>query len=139
MGSKAIKQGDKIEPAPSGTHAHFVLVPPSVTTKTPAYQVTWTITDNVSQDVFIHSKGAAVAGSGGAIKHQPVPSNGTFMNPKLMRACEATITRGSSTVLINGKPAARVEQTPCCRTDNEPNSESSGQVVPAGECRVYIG
>ena len=64
--------------------------------------------------------------------HIPTPPGVSFQTPP---SNQATIVRGSATVSINGKPAARMGDV--AKTCNDPTDLPIGQVVAAGT--VFIG
>ncbi|MGH3913312.1 MAG: PAAR domain-containing protein [Pseudonocardiaceae bacterium] len=133
MGQPAAKQGDRIV----GTDIHIVMVPappaPPVPTPLP-HPFTGLINGGLSSDVNIMGKPAAVLGSTAANtpQHLPTPPGTTFQKPP---ANKATIQRGSQTVMINGKPAARTGDA--ALTCNDPSDLPSGTVLALGT--VMIG
>ena len=64
--------------------------------------------------------------------HIPTPPGASFQKPP---ANKGTITLGSATVMINGKPAARNGDT--AMTCNDPVDMPVGQVIAVGT--VFIG
>lgn len=130
MGQPAAKLGDKV----FGTDTHVVLVPTSggsVPTPTP-FPFKGTITGGCSQNVLIGGKPAAVVGSWAVNMPPHVPKKGTFQQPPTNRG---TVMRGSATVSINGKPAARNGDK--VLTCNDPAPLPVGTVQAAGT--VLIG
>ena len=133
MGQPAAKQGDKIV----ASDVHIVLVPappgPPVPTPLP-HPFSGIINGNVSKDVFITGLPAATLGSTATNTppHIPTPPGVSFQKPPTNMA---TIIKGSATVLINGKPAARAGDT--ANTCNDPADLPVGTVVAAGT--VLIG
>jgi uncharacterized Zn-binding protein involved in type VI secretion len=130
MGLPAAKHGDTI----LGLDTHEVLLP------TPPGGSTWlphiffgVIDDNLSDNVRINRKAAAVVGSTASnTPHIPTPPGIAFVNtPKN----KATIAEGSGSVRINSKAAARGsdEATTC----NDPSDERKGMIVALGD--VFIG
>ncbi len=126
MGQPAAKQGDRIV----GTDIHIVVPPP---TPLP-HPFTGMINGGVSSDVNIMGKPAAVVGStaDNIPPHIPTPPGKAFQKPP---ANKATIQRGSTTVMINGKPAARAGDT--ALTCNDPSDLPSGTVIAVST--VMIG
>lgn len=108
-----------------GNDIHIVLVPTPggpVTTPTP-FPFSAKITDGCSTNVLIGGQQAAIVGS--TTENQPshVPASGTFSVPPTNRG---TIMSGSTTVLINGKPAARAgDQVMTC---NDPVPAPTGVI-----------
>ncbi|MGH3922508.1 MAG: PAAR domain-containing protein [Pseudonocardiaceae bacterium] len=132
MGQPAAKQGDRIV----GTDIHIVMVPapaaPPVPTPLP-HPFIGMINGGVSSDVNITGKPAAVVGStaDNTPAHIPTSPGTTFQKPP---ANKATIQRGSATVMINGKPAARTGDT--ALTCNDPFDLPSGTVLAVGTVMV---
>src|ERR1700761_1470236 len=122
MGQPAAKLGDKIE----ATDTHIVLVVEGVTvTPTPEeLPFNGVIDAGCSPSVQINGVGAATVGTGATNEPPHIPVGGEFEIPPTN---QATIVRGSATVLIIGKPAARAGDAadPC--TDRAP--EPIGVVV----------
>jgi uncharacterized Zn-binding protein involved in type VI secretion len=132
MGQPAAKQGDKI----IATDTHIVLVPdgPALIPKPLPHPFAGMLSGGLSADVKIMGKPAAVVGSmaDNTPPHLPTPPGTTFQKPP---ANKATITVGSQTVFINGKPAARNGDTAV--TCNDPADMPVGKVVAVGT--VMIG
>lgn len=133
MGQPAAKQGDQIV----GTDTHVVLVPAAAGAPVPTplpHPFTGMINGGLSSDVTIMGKPAAVLGStaDNTPPHVPTAPGTTFQLPPTNKA---TIQRGSATVKINGKPAARAGDT--ALTCNDPSDLPSG-TVSAGST-VMIG
>jgi uncharacterized Zn-binding protein involved in type VI secretion len=133
MAQPAAKQGDRIV----GTDIHIVMVPappgPPVPTPLP-HPFAGMINGGLSNNVNIMSKPAAVVGSTATNtpSHVPTAPGTAFQKPP---ANKATIRRGSATVKINGKPAARTGDI--AMTCNDPTDMPSGTVVATGT--VMIG
>jgi uncharacterized Zn-binding protein involved in type VI secretion len=89
---------------------------------------------NLSANVTIMGQAAATVGSSATNTpaHLPTPPGTAFQIPPTNRG---TIIRGSTTVLINGKPAARMGDPAQTCADPVPNM--SGSVVASGT--VFIG
>jgi uncharacterized Zn-binding protein involved in type VI secretion len=87
---------------------------------------------SLSSDVNIEGKPAATQGSTATNTPAHIPQGGPFQKPPSNRA---TVQLGSSTVLINGKPAAR--NGDIAITCNDPSDLPAGTVVAAGA--VMIG
>jgi len=103
----AAKKDDTIY---NGNETHIVMVPsPSgqTPTPTPGHVFNALISADLSSNVNIEGKPAAVVGSGARTslaQHPPMAPGVSFQIPPTF---EGKITMGSSTVFINGKPAAR--------------------------------
>lgn len=131
MGQPAAKMGDQV----IGTDIHIVLVPsPGGPVPTPLpHPFAGMITGSVSTDVTIMGQPAATVGSTATNTPPHIPAGpGPFQIPPTN---QATITTGSATVLINGKPAARNGDT--ALTCNDPAPLPNGTVVAVGT--VMIG
>lgn len=132
MGKPAAKQGDQV----TAIDLHIVMVPsPGGPAPTPLpHPFSGMLDGNLSTNVNIMGRPAATAGSTATNQppHLPTPPGTAFQIPPLNRA---TILQGSSTVMINGKPAARAgDQTQTC-ADPVPNMGAT--LIAAGT--VFIG
>jgi uncharacterized Zn-binding protein involved in type VI secretion len=128
MGQPAARQGDRI--VALDTH---LIQPPGPTAPIPVpHPFSGVIDGGVSTDVKIKGAGAATLDSTATNTPPHIPMGGTFVNPPTNKA---TITTGSATVMINGKPAARAGDT--ARTCNDPVELPVGTVVAV--CEVLIG
>ena len=99
----AAKQGDKV----LAVDIHIQMIPSPggpVPTPLPSPFI-GTIDGELSSDVFIEGKAAAVVGSTATNTPAHIPVAGPFQKTP---ADKATIQQGSATVLINGKAAARL-------------------------------
>jgi uncharacterized Zn-binding protein involved in type VI secretion len=85
-----------------------------------------------STDVLINGQGAALKDSGATNTPSHVPIGGSFVTPPSNRA---SILMGSSTVLINGKQAARAGDP--ANTCNDPVDQPLGRVIAVRQ--VLIG
>lgn len=130
MGQPAAKQGDKVV----GTDIHVVMIPsPGGPVPTPLPHPFMGMLDNeLSPDVNIEGMPAAVKGSTATNTPAHVPQGGPFQSPP---ANKATIQMGSTTVFINGKPAARSGDP--ALTCNDPADAPVGSVIAVGT--VLIG
>ncbi len=118
MGKPAAKQGDQI----TAVDMHIVMVPsPGGPVPTPLpHPFSGMLDGGLSTDVFIMGLPAATVGStaNNAPPHIPTPPGTAFQIPPTN---QAQILMGSTTVMINGKPAARSgDQTQTC-ADPVPN------------------
>lgn len=131
MGQPAAKQGDQIV----ATDIHIIMIPSasgSVPTPLP-HPFMGLLSESLSSDVKIMGRFAATVGSKARNSPPHIPQGGPFQMPP---SNEGTILRGSGTVLINGKPAARNgDQAQTC-ADPIPNTGAQ-VLVPGGT--VMIG
>ena len=130
MGQPGAKQGDQVV----AVDTHIVMIPsPGGPVPTPLpHPFTGQIDGDLSTDVNIEGKPAAVQGSTATNTPSHIPQGGPFQKPPANRA---TIQSGSGTVMINGKPAARNGDT--ALTCNDPADLPAGTVVAVGT--VLIG
>ncbi len=130
MGQPAAKEGDGVE----ATDLHIVLVVdgPSEVPTPEEMPFDGIIDDALSRNVLVDGRPAAVQGSRASNTVAHIPIGGEFQTPPTNRA---TITSGSSTVLINGKAAARAGDT--AETCNDPEPLPVGKVVAVST--VLIG
>jgi uncharacterized Zn-binding protein involved in type VI secretion len=128
MGLPAARQGDRIV----AVDIHLIQPPGPVSPVPVPHPFSGIIDGGVSTDVTIGGAPAATLNSTATNTPPHIPIGGTFVNPPLNRA---TIIKGSATVTINGRPAARAGDT--ARTCNDPVELPVGAVVAAGQ--VLIG
>ena len=130
MGQPAAKQGDKIV----ATDTHIIMVPsPGGPVPTPLpHPFNGTIDGNLSPNVKIMGRPAAVVGSTATNIPPHIPQGGPFQKPPSNRG---QIILGSPTVFINGKMAARNGDK--AMTCNDPVDLPVGTVVAVGT--VFIG
>jgi uncharacterized Zn-binding protein involved in type VI secretion len=133
LGQPAAKQGDHVV----AVDTHIVMVPaappaPPVPTLLP-HPFAGVIGGGLSTDVKIMGKAAAVVGStaDNTPPHRPTAPGTTFQKPP---SDKATIQKGSQTVNINGKPAARAGDK--ALTCNDPADQPSGTVVAVGTVSI---
>jgi uncharacterized Zn-binding protein involved in type VI secretion len=128
MGQPAAKQGDQI----TATDIHLIQPPgPSPPAPVP-HPFSGIIDGSLSSDVNIMGVPAATLNSTATNTPPHIPIGGTFVNPP---ANKGQIIKGSATVLINSKPAARAGDT--ALTCNDPIDLPAGTVVAQGT--VFIG
>ena len=130
MGQPAAKQGGQIV----ATDTHIIMVPSAgspVPTPLP-HPFSGILDGGLSTDVKIVGMAAAVVGSTATNTPPHIPQGGSFQTPPANRG---QIMMGSTTVLINGKGAARNGDT--ATTCNDPADLPIGTVVAAGT--VMIG
>ena len=121
MPQPAAKQGDRV----MGVCSHMIQPPGTAPpVMTPGHVFNGILTSGLSTDVLIEGRPAATVGSEAINTPPHIPMGGVFVNVPLVTN-RATITMGSSTVLINGKQAARAgdQARTCCEV------QSPGQVV----------
>jgi uncharacterized Zn-binding protein involved in type VI secretion len=131
MGMPAAKQGDKI----TAVDIHIILIPAAAGVPVPTplpHPFMGIIDSSCSTDVKIMGMPAAVMGSEATNTPPHIPQGGPFQKPPTNRG---KIIIGSPTVMINGKPAARMGDT--AMTCNDPVDLPIGQVIAAGT--VMIG
>lgn len=130
MGAPGAKQGDTVV----GTDTHIVLVPsPGGPVPTPLpFPFDGKIMNGCSENVLIAGMPAATVGSIAVNEPPHIPESGTFQVPPTN---QGTIDKGSPTVLVNDKPAARAGDT--AMTCNDPSPLPVGTVVATGT--VLIG
>jgi uncharacterized Zn-binding protein involved in type VI secretion len=130
MGQPAAKQGDQVV----ATDTHIVMIPsPGGPVPTPLlHPFVGQLDGSLSGDVNIGGKPAAVQGSTATNTPSHIPQGGPFQKPP---SNKSTLQLGSTTVLINGKPAARNGDK--VMTCNDPADLPVGTIVAAGT--VLIG
>jgi len=128
----AAKQGDMIQ----AMDTHIVMVPSPggpVPVPTPGHPFTGLIDGSLSADVLIMGRPAATVSSTATNQPPHLPIGGaSFQVPPTNRA---TIVQGSTTVFINGLPAARQGDLALTCDDLMPTPH--GQVIATGT--VLIG
>jgi len=130
MGQPGAKQGDQIV----ATDTHIVMVPtPGGPMPTPLpHPFLGQLDGSLSADVNFDGKPAATQGSTATNSPPHVPQGGPFQSPPKNRG---EVMLGSTTVMVNGKPAARNGDT--ALTCNDPADLPVGQVIAVGT--VMIG
>jgi uncharacterized Zn-binding protein involved in type VI secretion len=132
MGAPAAKQGDQIV----AVDIHIVMIPsPGGPVPTPLpHPFAGQLNGALSSDVKIEQKAAATVDStaDNTPQHIPMPPGTSFQNPPKNKG---TIKRGSQTVKINGKAAARAGDM--AETCNDPSDAPVGVVIAVGT--VLIG
>jgi uncharacterized Zn-binding protein involved in type VI secretion len=128
MGPPAAKQGDHV----TATDMHLIQPPGPSSPLLVPHPFNGTLDGSLSNDVKIMKLPAAVVGSTATNLPPHIPIGGTFVNPPANRA---EILKGSATVFINGKAAARAGDT--ARTCNDPMDLPVGVVQATGT--VFIG
>lgn len=128
MGQPAAKQGDHVV----AVDTHLIQPPGPVPPVPVPHPFAGLLVDGLSADVLIEGMPAAVLGSKARCTPPHIPIGGSFVSPPTN---EGVIIKGSATVLINGKPAARAGDT--ALTCNDPAPMPVGQVVAVST--VVIG
>ena len=130
MSQPAAKQGDKVQ----GIDVHIVMIPsPGGPVPTPLpHPFSGTIMQDTSTDVMIEKMPAATVNSVAVNMPPHIPQGGPFQMPP---SNQGKVMMGSATVLINGKPAARMgEMVQEC---NDPTDAPTGTVIATST--VLIG
>ena len=127
MGQPAATQGHKV----MAVDTHILLVPsPTGPVPTPMpHPFSGTLTGGLSTSVKIGGKAAAVVGSTATNAPSHIPSNPAAQFQK-SPANKGTVKKGSSTVKINGKAAARHGDP--VMTCNDPTDLPVGNIVAPG-------
>jgi uncharacterized Zn-binding protein involved in type VI secretion len=130
MGQPAAKQGDQV----LASDIHIVMIPsPGGPVPTPLpHPFTGQLDGSLSTDVNIEGKPAATQGSTATNIPAHIPQGGPFQQPPKN---QATVQIGSTSVFIDGKPAARSGDV--CMTCNDPADMPVGTIVAVSQ--VLIG
>jgi uncharacterized Zn-binding protein involved in type VI secretion len=130
MGQPAAKKGDRIV----GVDTHIIMIPsPGGPIPTPLpHPFMGMIDGELSSDVKIGGMAAATEGSTATNTPSHIPQGGPFQSPPKDKG---KIIKGSGTVFINGKAAARMGDT--AETCNDPANQPVGTVIATGV--VFIG
>jgi uncharacterized Zn-binding protein involved in type VI secretion len=130
MGQPAAKKGDRIV----GVDTHIIMIPsPGGPVPTPLPHPFMGMLDgDLSSDVKIAGMAAATEGSTATNTPSHIPQGGPFQSPPKNKG---KIIKGSGTVFINGKAAARMGDT--AETCNDPANQPVGTVIATGV--VFIG
>jgi|SRR5271157_5185326 len=127
MGKAAAKKGDKI----TASDTHNIQPPSGQPVLTPGHPFSGILDDGLSTDVNIMGKPAATVDSTATNTPPHVAIGGTFVNPP---SNKGKIAKGSTTVFINKKPAARSGDT--AMTCNDPNDLPIGTVQAEGTVNI---
>ncbi|MEM7584788.1 MAG: PAAR domain-containing protein [Acidobacteriota bacterium] len=127
MGLQAAKFGDRV----LGVDQHLIQ-PPSGSPVLMPHIFKGRLVTSLSPNVRISKRPAATVGSIAINRPPHVPNGGTFVIPPKNRG---VVIRGSSSVFINGLPAARTGDS--VLTCNDPTDRPVGVIVTLGS--VYIG
>lgn len=130
MGQPAAKKGDRIV----GVDTHIIMIPsPGGPIPTPLpHPFMGMIDGELSSDVKIGGMAAATEGSTATNTPSHIPQGGPFQSPPKNKG---KVIKGSGTVFINGKAAARMGDT--AETCNDPANQPVGTVIATGV--VFIG
>src|SRR6476661_4818989 len=104
MGQPAAKRGDQVV----ALDMHLIQPPGPTSPVMVPHPFSGIIDGSVSTDVTIGGAAAATMNSTATNTPPHIPIGGTFVNPP---SNKATIIKGSATVTINNKPAARSRDT----------------------------
>ena len=128
MGQPAAKQGDQI----TAIDIHQIQPPGPVSPIPVPHPFNGIINGGLSTNVMIGGRPAATVGSTALNTPPHIPQGGTFVIPPTN---QGQILKGSSTVMINKKPAARAgDQAQTCA---DPIPNMNAKVVAVGN--VLIG
>jgi uncharacterized Zn-binding protein involved in type VI secretion len=129
MGQPAAKQGDQVV----ATDIHIVMIPsPGGPVPTPLpHPFTGILDGGLSSNVNIQGMSAAIQGSTATNTPAHIPQGGPFQTPP---SNKATVQMGSSTVMINGKPAARNGDT--AMTCNDPSDLPAGTIIAVSTVNI---
>jgi uncharacterized Zn-binding protein involved in type VI secretion len=129
MGQPAAKKGDQV----MATDIHIVMIPsPGGPIPTPLPNpFMGQIDGGLSSDVNIEGKPAATQDSTATNSPSHIPAGGPFQSPP---SDKATIKKGSATVFINGKAAAR--NGDIAMTCNDPADAPMGTVMAVGMVNI---
>lgn len=126
MGSPAAKQGDRIV----ALDMHLIQPPGPTWPVMVPHPFNGILDSGLSPDVKIAGMAAATAGSGATNTPPHIPIGGSFVNPP---SNKATVSKGSSSVTINGKAAARAgDKASSC----DDSGASGATVVAAGTVTI---
>jgi len=130
VGKPAAKQGDQIVSV--DIHINMVPTPGGPVPVPLPHPFSGQLNSALSSDVKIEGMPAAVQGSKASNMPPHIPLAGPFQSPPKN---QAEVMLGSTTVRINGKPAARMGDP--CLTCNDPADLPNGQLIAVST--VFIG
>ena len=123
----AAKQGDRVQ-----AQDIHIIQPPAPATPTPVpHPFSGLLDGSLSADVKIEGRAAATVGSTATNTPAHIPQGGSFVKPPSNRG---TVSQGSPTVRINGKPAARSGDAAI--TCNDPVDAPVGTVMATGTVSI---
>lgn len=126
MGMPAAKKGDKV----TAMDMHKITTPNGVSIISP-HPFMGIIDGGLSSDVNIMGQPAATKDSTAKNTPKHVPIGGVFEGSP---SDKATIKKGSSSVFINGKPAARSGDS--AETCNDPSDLTAGTIIAVGTVNI---
>ena len=126
MGMPAAKRGDRVK----AIDTHNIVTPPGPVVPVP-HPFAGVLDGGLSSDVKIGGKPAATLGSTARNRPPHTPNGGTFARQP---ADSGTVSGGSATVRINGKPAARSGDP--VMTCNDPSDLPVGTITAGGQVRI---
>ncbi len=130
MSKPAAKKGDSVK----AVDQHVIQPPAPAPPVLVPHVFNGILDKNLSPDVKINNQPAATVGSIATNQPSHVPQGGTFVIPPTNMA---NVMMGSTTVLINNKPAARLGDP--AMTCNDVPGPPMGKVVVMGPANVLIG
>lgn len=128
MGQPAAKKGDRI----LALDVHMIQPPGTVPTVPVPHPFSGILDGSLSANVKIEGRAAATVDSTATNTPSHIPIGGTFVSPPTNKG---KIVRGSSTVFINGKAAARMGDS--ADTCNDIGAPPGGTVMAVS--KVLIG
>ena len=130
MGAPGAKQDDKVV----GVDTHIIMVPsPGGPVPTPMpMPFVGQLDKELSSTVSIDNKPAATRGSTASNSPEHIPVGGSFQKPP---SNTGTVDQGSSSVMFDGKAAARMGDP--VKTCNDPQDAPNGVIIASGT--VLIG
>lgn len=126
MGMPAARKGDRV----TASDTHFIVTPPGPVVPVP-HQFAGGLDGGLSGNVRIGGEPAAVLGSTASNQPPHIPNGGTFARQP---ANSGTVSGGSATVRINGRPAARSGDP--VMTCNDPVDVPAGTISAGGTVRI---
>ena len=127
MGQPGARKGDRI----TAMDMHLIQPPGTSPPVSVPHAFSGIIDGELSADVTIGGQAAATVDSTATNTPPHIPSGGSFVNPP---SNKGTMVKGSLTVTINGKGAARAGDT--AKTCNDPQDLPVGTVVAAGTVTI---
>lgn len=129
MAQPAARMNDPV----TGTDLHTIINPSGATVPAVPHPYAGRISSGCSTDVQINGQPAALQGSGSTLNAPHVPQGGSF---SVLPTGQGTVVAGSATVLVNGKPLARVGDP--VQTCNDPAPAPTSKIT-GGSTDVMAG